>query len=273
MVKLYSVAAHPTSADKFILSGSTGVWELNLSADTDGDGTSEYQDCNPSDGAVHPGATEVCNGVDDDCNGETDEDLVVMVYTDADGDGFGSATDVGTAACSLSANQSLSQGDCDDSNPSIRPSAAETCNSTDDNCNGVTDEGVILQVFTDADGDGFGVGAGVPACTAGAGQATAPGDCSDTVASVFPGAVETCNGTDDNCNGAVDERLTTSIYFPDADGDGFGQNGAGQRLCAAPTGFVSVNGDCDDSNYDRRPTAIEVLNGMDDNCNGVVDEH
>ncbi|MBM4381246.1 MAG: putative metal-binding motif-containing protein, partial [Deltaproteobacteria bacterium] len=114
-------------------------------------------DCADADPAIHPGAPEVCNGADDNCNGQMDEGLEERpYYRDQDGDGYGSVQ-VG-AGCALAAEgYSLQAGDCDDLNSARSPAAAEACNAVDDDCDGTVDDGLPVNTFyVDADGDGFG---------------------------------------------------------------------------------------------------------------------
>jgi hypothetical protein len=156
---------------------------LPVDTDADGDGFKLATDCNDNDPAVHPGAAEICNGKDDNCDGKTDEGF------DADGDGVPSCAVGSTPA------------DCDDKDPAVHPGAKETCNGKDDNCDGTIDEGF------DKDNDGF------YSCAHG----TIPVDCDDTDAKIHPGGTEICNGKDDDCNGKIDEipaTLTGSLSPP-----------------------------------------------------------
>jgi hypothetical protein len=139
--------------------------------DSDGDGFDVSKDCDDKDRNVHPGATETCNGKDDDCNGKTDEGF------DVDGDGY--------AACDTPGKKA----DCDDKDPTIHPGAVETCNEKDDDCDGVPDNGF------DKDNDGF--------YTCKHGQVEA--DCDDADPKIKPGGAEVCNGKDDDCDGKIDE--------------------------------------------------------------------
>lgn len=105
--------------------------------DMDNDGYTICQgDCNDANSNVHPGATEVCNNIDDDCDGSTDEGLLNTYYRDEDGDGFG-WVQITIQACSLPEGYSTNDGDCDDYNADVNPSATEICgNGIDDDCDG-----------------------------------------------------------------------------------------------------------------------------------------
>ena len=185
--------------------------------DSDGDGDPDATDCAPNDPTIFHGATETCNGKDDNCNGLVDEGLLNSFYLDADGDGYGNAA-VTTSVCTAPAGYVSNSTDCNDNSGAVHPDATEICNGVDDNCNGAIDEGVLSVFYRDADGDGYGTAATTAqACTAPTGYVPIATDCNDGNAAVHPGATETCNDVDDNCNGAVDEGLTCG----DADGDGF----------------------------------------------------
>ncbi|MCB9673553.1 MAG: hypothetical protein H6737_00465 [Alphaproteobacteria bacterium] len=99
-------------------------------------------DCDDSDGDVNPDASEVCNGVDDDCDGMEDEDLGTPWFPDADGDGFGDDGAEGVVACDAPSGHVDVQGDCDDTRDTVSPDATEVCsNLVDDDCDGTVDEG------------------------------------------------------------------------------------------------------------------------------------
>jgi hypothetical protein len=207
-------------------------------------------DCNDADPTQHPNAT---------------------FYRDADGDGYGNAA-MTTVACSTPTGYVTNSTDCNDANATVHPGATEVCNGIDDNCNGQIDEGVTLTFYRDADGDGYGNAASTTqACSAPAGYVSDATDCNDANSAVHPGATEICNGIDDNCNGLIDEGVQPTFYR-DADGDGYGTSATTTLACTAPAGYVSNATDCNDANSAVHPGATEVANGVDDNCNGFVDE-
>lgn len=132
--------------------------------------------------------------------------------------------------------------------------------------------------YQDSDGDGYGNPAvSQVSCTgAPAGYAANNTDCSDNNANVHPGAVEICgNGIDDNCDGQIDEGCTLFTFYRDQDGDTYGDaaNIITNFTGIPPSGYVSNNTDCNDDNVNVNPGAVEICgNGIDDNCNGQIDE-
>jgi hypothetical protein len=236
-------------------------------ADVDGDGfgdanapvsscsqpsgyVSDSTDCDDSSTGIYPGAIELCNGVDEDCDGLVDEDAVDAAswFEDTDGDGYGGTSSV--LSCTQPSGYVAAIGDCDDSDAAYNPGATEVCTDPRDlNCDGVVG-------YVDADGDGF------AACA----------ECDDGNTAVYPGALELCNGVDDDCDGTVDMGAAGAVaWYQDADGDGFGDSSSVQYACTQPVGFVADFSDCEDSNAAINPAEVEICNGVDDNCDGVID--
>ncbi len=264
--------------------------------DQDKDGyTVEEGDCNDADASIHTAATEICDGVDNNCDGSVDEGTTSLYYTDSDGDGYGDpATEA--AACEAGAGQVGIALDCDDEDPATFPGAPESCtDAVDRNCDGSTGR-------TDADGDGF------AACE----------ECDDTNAAVHPAATESCDpaNVDENCNGLADDDdpavdpASQTLSYLDLDADGYGAQqilscdavgadqggdcddgdsdfypGAAESCtdaldynCDGSTGFADADGDryaacedCDDRNAGVHPGATELCDGLDNDCDGQVD--
>jgi len=236
-------------------------------------------DCDDGDADQYPGADEVCNGEDDDCDGAVDDNAVDAStwYADADGDGYGDPA-ISMVACSNPGAFSATGDDCDDSDANQYPGAAEVCNGEDDDCDGSVDEAGAqgeATWFADLDGDGFGdPGASQDACDAPPDHVADSTDCDDTDADQYPGADELCNGEDDDCNGLVDDNaLDGTPWFEDLDGDGFGAPGTAVEACEEPAGHAALGGDCDDADPAVNPDAEEVCNGIDDDCDPATDEN
>ncbi len=152
---------------------------------------------------------------------------------------------------------------------------AERCNGLDDDCDGVTDPPGSYgcqPFYPDRDDDGWGaLEASLCLCAPEAPHtAVVTGDCDDKDGSAHPAALEACNGRDDNCNGQVDE-WTYDTCYRDRDEDGWGSLEA-MPSCDCPEGWAPVAGDCNDSGASVHPEASEVCNGLDDDCNGLVDD-
>jgi hypothetical protein len=238
-------------------------------ADADGDGAAADLDCDDNDAAVFPGAAEVCDGLDNNCDGQADEGVLSTFYADADADSFG---DPGAPveACAAPAGAVPNDQDCDDAEPTTYPGAKETCDERDNDCDGNTDEGVLQTFYADEDRDGYG-DAAVLACALTDGLSTVRGDCDDDDASRAPGAPEVCDEADNDCDGVVDE-LVESAFYRDGDKDGHGDAEEVAWACAAPEGYASLADDCDDSNSDIFPSAAELCDTLDNDCDGLTDE-
>jgi Putative metal-binding motif len=134
-------------------------------------------------------------------------------YTDSDKDGAG-AEQGRVFSCTPVADRISKGGDCNDQNPLINPAAVELCNSVDDDCDGVPDDGLMpMLLVEDADGDGYGNRSGMSmiGCPPVANFAPTFDDCNDRDANVHPGAAEVVNGRDDNCNAQTDEAVTPAM--------------------------------------------------------------
>jgi hypothetical protein len=235
-------------------------------------------DCNDASAAINPGALERCGGGDEDCDGRTDESDAAdatTFYVDADTDGFGNVNRP-QSACRAPAGTVANASDCDDSRGAINPNADEVCNGLDDDCDGGVDLGATGsgQWFADADGDGFGdPAAAVGACSAPAGYVSDSSDCDDTTTLVSPARSETCDGLDNDCTGVADDNaLDAGTYYRDRDADGYGDRLASLSACVAPAGYVANRNDCADNDDLRNPAADEVCDGVDNDCDGSVDQ-
>ena len=308
--------------------------------DNDQDGyTTCDGDCDDSNLNVNPGTVDICDGVDNNCDGIIDEGLAYDVmncgacevvcpappnssayctdgicgffcdpdYADCDGDpvngcetyllsnancggcnlpcpqGTTCSNGICVSTCSIDADcpsgmicqngicvpdcpdadadgYTTCDGDCDDTNASFNPGAMDDCNGNDNNCDG------IIANSVDQDADGF---------------TSCAGDCDDTNAQVWPGATEICDGLDNDCDGLLDE----DGICPPSCTDGI-QNGQETGVdCGGPDcppcqqctdndqdGFTTCNGDCNDANAAINPAAFEQCDGIDNDCDGQIDE-
>ncbi len=269
VVLLWAEIGCRSAPDKSI--AALGDLPAEAGVDGDGDGVVGDDDCDDTNATVGAGLPEVCDGLDNDCDGMVDEEVTQLWYVDADADGFGDPT-TPESRCEPGPGMSSTGGDCDDADASVFPGAPELCDGYDQDCDGVPDNGVQTTYWTDADRDGYGdVEQPIEACEIGDGWVDNAEDCDDDDDSVHPLGVEVCNEQDDDCDGVVDEDVT-SLWFLDLDGDGYGQVGGTTEACARPTGYAASAGDCDDALSTVFPGAVEVCNDVDDNCDGVVDE-
>ena len=239
-------------------------------------------DCNDSDRTIGSGFLEFCDGLDNDCNGTVDdirpEDAAELTwYKDEDGDGDGDISSI-IIACLRPSGYSENNYDCDDTDASIHSSAIELCDNKDNNCNGIIDDvGETGTWYRDNDGDGYGDPLMVlGGCSQPAGYVANNSDCDDFNAAVFLGAVEICDGLDNDCSGTIDDLPEGSAaaqnWYKDADGDGEGNLAIIVTACSPPEGYVANSTDCNDNNADISSSAIEICDGLDNDCNGAIDD-
>ncbi len=237
-----------TEADVNVLDQlGTDLGFLDICPDVDGDGFDVTLDCDDTDFDINPDATEVCDSVDNDCDGTIDEGGVCGGCIDVDLDGFCANVD-----------------DCNDDDDTVFPGAPELCDGLDNDCDGTIDDGLaILTFYRDDDGDGFGdATVTVEACAAPFGFVADNTDCNDSESGVNPGAAEICNGIDDDCNAQVDDNVP---------GTGVACDGDDTDLCKEGITFCDpVIGDifCNDTSGND----VEICNNVDDDCDGLIDE-
>ena len=248
-----------------------------VACSADGGLVDNSDDCNDGDIQVFPGADEMCNGADDDCDDEIDEDAVdpITFYVDSDGDGYGTDTET-TEACDPPDGFASNSDDCNDESADISPGAVEVCDEIDNDCDADIDEDVLTTYYIDRDDDGFGDGAGTTmlGCEPDPGFAENVGDCDDLDETVYPDADEYCNGIDDDCDDEIDEVgvVDGTTFYRDADEDGYGDIGDSLGGCAAIEGYVENSDDCDDADDTVYPDATELCDDIDNDCNGAIDD-
>lgn len=262
--------------------------------DLDGDGaiasTAGGTDCDDGEAETHPGARDtVGDGVDQDCDGgdgkDGDADGVAATWSggtdcddtdasvnpgaaDADMDGADQDCDgVDGPDADADGHASLDAGgvDCDDADAAVHPGVDDvSLDGTDDDCDGVDGEDAEVTLPEDLDGDGH------------ADVAFGGDDCDDADRTVGPGALEACDGIDNDCDGLTDDEDLVpahlrGVWYPDTDGDGWGDEGGRATACAVPEGFVGAGGDCDDADDSVHPDAAEHCDGTDNDCDGYLD--
>ncbi|HIA01623.1 MAG TPA: hypothetical protein EYN66_06885 [Myxococcales bacterium] len=251
--------------------------------DDDGDGDPDVSDCNPVNKDMHKGAEELCNGIDDNCNQVIDDQDAkgcFTFYLDFDGDTFGQK-DLSKCLCKPEGQFSATKaGDCNDNEAKANPMALEICDLVDNDCNGEIDElGAMgcVSYYKDGDKDGYG-SKGSQQCQCGPTKefpVSKGGDCDDKNSNANPGAAEFCGGSDENCDGTVDEVGAKGCknYYRDVDGDGWGNEKQSQCQCKPEGLYNSLKpGDCDDGNKLTNPVAKELCDSQDNNCNTLIDE-
>jgi len=273
--------------------------EWFLDADSDGYGDSSNSifacdqpsgrvsndnDCNDYNSAINAGATEICDDIDNDCDGRTDDDDAGMDistantwYLDSDGDGFGDLENT-TLMCDWPLGYSPDSTDCNDSDYDINPDSTEICDEIDNNCNDLIDDadsGLDTSTgstfYLDSDSDGFGDASNTTlACESPSSYVSNSTDCDDLETLVNPDATEICDDIDNDCNSLVDDEdsgldsSTASTFYFDSDEDGFGDPSNTTQACDLPSGYLENSSDCDDSDANINPTTAWFLDADSD---------
>jgi hypothetical protein len=256
-------------------------------------------DCRPTDSTAYPGADEYCDGHDDDCDNDIDENDSVDAstwYVDSDTDGYGEINTTKTQ-CYQPSGYVSSSTDCDDTDNNINPAGTEICDSNDDDedCDGGADDADpngtpssgTTDYYTDSDSDNY--GSDSASATAycddpGTGAVTNNTDCDDNDNSINPDGTEICDSSndDEDCDGGADDNDPEgpssggTLYYIDDDIDGYGSDSStGLRVCdSAPSNYVNDDSDCDDTDTDINPGEQEIAcDNTDSNCDGNDSEY
>jgi hypothetical protein len=237
------------------------------------------------------------------CNGGTSgtdpqagcaESDKITLYADNDKDGYGApGTDKlvcppldseGNPSGDIPRGFATNDSDCDDFRAEVNPSGIEKCDGIDNDCDSQTDEGLREFSFY-PDGDGYGsedADESLTTCAPPPGYVDNNIDCDDGNSGINPAATEICdNGIDNDCNGHADDEdptldfSTASDWHYDYDGDSYGGTDPEQvrRHCLAPaTDWVLNSDDCNDLDPDISPSALEICNLIDDDCDLLIDD-
>lgn len=168
--------------------------------------------------------------------------------------------------------------DCNDNDSSINPSAEELCDTIDNNCDGNIDETSSSNAktwYADSDADTFGDNANtIKSCSQPTGYVSVNTDCNDANPYTNPSASEICDGIDNDCSGDIDDKaIDAKLFYSDSDSDGYGDLNSNTECCDIPSGYSDNSSDCDDTNANVNPSHTEdCWDSVDNDCDGIIDE-
>ncbi|MBI1267656.1 MAG: hypothetical protein GC193_09540 [Cryomorphaceae bacterium] len=278
--------------------------------DSDGDGWADGSDCDPNNATISPGAIEVCDGLDNNCNGIVDDGVAIVQFQDLDGDGYGDY-EFTVIACEALVGYSQTGGDCNDFDSDIYPGAEDICgDGIDSNCDGddcdVQDsDGDSLPDFIELDWgtDPFNIDSDFDGLT----DNFEFIDLFSPADSDFDGLIDALDDDDDNDGIMTFDELNDAVIYGDiydadfdglynwqdtnSDGDAVSDSdeyGLDLDLDGLPDyldndspgvvmdndndGFTAAQGDCDDTDASVYPGALEICDTIDNDCDGIVDE-
>ena len=215
---------------------------------------------------------EICNSIDDDCNGSIDDGARVACFGDADHDTFAPAGSVASDVCAdtlghcpvgyTATGPGASSTDCNDAQATIHPGALEQCNTVDDDCDRTVDEMAGIPQWRDADGDGHGSSSAsvMTACALLTGYVSNHDDCNDSDGAIRPGALQTCRLVDDDCDGVLPSGTYSML---------------GSAWCMTLPHVIADRDSCENVNFvgcamDREPNGARCATGWAD-CDSTGD--
>ena len=230
-------------------------------------------DCDDTLANTYPGAEEICDGIDNDCNSEIDEGLGSTYYTDSDGDGFGDENQP-VEKCSIEDGLAVISGDCDDSTSDINPVAEEVQDEIDNIINDEIDEGVTKFFYLDEDEDGYGNPDEMVGCSLPEGYVDRADDCDDLETLANPNRFELCDEIDNNCRMVLSTKTLPSTPKPIL----LMKMKMVLEIRIIQPMLVPYQKVCSKQYrlyYNTNaihPNAEELCNGIDENCNAEIDE-